>query len=356
MQSGGVDVAQVVGWGVPKAASSTLDAATAATAVATKDDLYAYYTATFDWDRFFNFATCNNRYKISQRTFWFIFLDNNKSRRLMFSSKELVYGYVMRELPLVIHMGCVWPLQMEHGNAEAKRFVQRELVLDIDLNDYGILRSTVCDCGDARKCCDRCWTVFVQRTAVPFLKHMLCTVWGFTEVFFVFSGRRGLHVYVQDERVMRMTQQQRSEIIVKRTLETLQDDVLYKKIFLPVYREYFLDLDHRPRPVVQGSQSAPKGPQAQSEQQQEEEEGLRERVWETLKPRFDHGLLNDISHVVKIPQSIHKDTGVVCVYMECPEEFLPSKGSLFRVNRIFRKATVAPTGSCVESEIKRIRY
>lgn len=347
---GGVPATTEVSWGVPKAISDTAAAVAAAAAAVTKDDLYAYYTATFDWDRFFNFATCHNRYKISHRTFWFIFLDNNKSQRLMFSSKELVYGYVIRELPLVIHLGCVWPLQMEHGSAEAKRFVQRELILDIDLNDYGAIRGAVCDCGDARKCCDRCWTVFVQRTTVPFLKHMLCTVWGFREVFFVFSGRRGLHVYVQDERVMRMTQQQRSEIIVRGTLETLQDDVLYKKIFLPVYKEYFLDhqLGHRPLPVAQGLQG-------------EEEESLRERVWETLKPRFDHGLLNDVSHVVKIPQSIHKDTGVICVYIECPEEFLPSRGSLFRVNRIFRKASASTNtgvivGSGVESEIKKIRY
>jgi DNA primase catalytic subunit len=345
------------------AAAGVSATASADAAVATLDDLYAYYTATFDWDRFFNFATCHNRYKISQRTFWFIFLDNNKSQRLMFSNKELVYGYVMRELPLVIHLGCVWPLQMEHGSAEAKRFVQRELILDIDLNDYGTLRATVCECGDARKCCDRCWTVFVQRTTVPFLKHMLCTVWGFREVFFVFSGRRGLHIYVQDERVMRMTQQQRSEIVVRGTLETLQDEVLYKKIFLPVYKEYFLD--HRPRPVVQGVHPVVQGAPLVEE---EEEESLRERVWETLKPRFDHGLLNDVSHVVKIPQSIHKDTGVICVYIECPEEFLPSKGCLFRVNRIFRKASAsvdakvttrfggATPSSAIESEIKKIRY
>lgn len=276
----------------------------------TRDDLYRYYSKIFDWDRFFNFVTCSSRYAISRRAFWFLSCEEIPSKRLMFPTREAVYMYVMRELPLTIHLGCVWPIELQHGDQEAKQFVERELILDIDMNDYADARSSICKCGSSRKCCDACWKVFIQRTAVPFLKHMLCTVWGFQEVYFVFSGRRGLHVYVQDARAMRMTQEQRNHIVVQKTLECVQDDVIYEKIFAPIYKEYFPDSI-----------------------------STRETVLKTLMPRFDHGLLRDVSHVVKVPQSIHKDTAVVCAFINKPEEFLPSQGALFRVDRIFFQAS-----------------
>jgi len=55
-------------------------------------------------------------------------------------------------------------------------FSARELIFDIDLNDYKNKRDPVCECGAYKRCCDACWEVRSKRareTSAHFDLHYL---------------------------------------------------------------------------------------------------------------------------------------------------------------------------------------
>lgn len=83
-----------------------------------------------------------------------------------------------------------------------------EMVLDVDLADPPYSRTGVCDCGNKRQACAVCWKTFMvpaQRVMSALLSQQL----GMKRWFAVFSGRRGLHYWLCDDRVLQMTKAQR---------------------------------------------------------------------------------------------------------------------------------------------------
>lgn len=88
---------------------------------------------------------------------------------------------------------------------------RKELVFDIDLTDYDFLTLSKPDGSVDVEACDRAWPVAAH--AVFFLQRILKQEFGFVELAVLYSGRRGVHLYVCDESAMRLGDDARTAIV-----------------------------------------------------------------------------------------------------------------------------------------------
>ncbi|KAK1225252.1 p48 polypeptide of DNA primase [Marasmius sp. AFHP31] len=85
--------------------------------------------------------------------------------------------------------------------------MQRELVFDIDMTDYDPIRTC---CTDAA-ICKRCWGFIAA--AVKVLDTSIRTQFGYQHLLWVYSGRRGIHLWISDKEALDLTDEQRRAVV-----------------------------------------------------------------------------------------------------------------------------------------------
>lgn len=125
-----------------------------------------------------------------------------------FSSEDELKEAIMKRQPHKIDIGAVFNHAPKDKNA-AHHFapVQRELVFDIDLTDYDEIRH--CGCSGAT-ICSKCWTF--MNMAVKTMDAGLKEDFGFDQVAWFYSGRRGVHAWVSDESARNLSNEARAAI------------------------------------------------------------------------------------------------------------------------------------------------
>jgi hypothetical protein len=334
-----------------------------------------YYERHFNWHRAFQLATCYGRYRLEQRVWW-LKCHGYDLKRVMFDTIEALRDYVIKNKVLTIHLSGISvmgreavaiahaiktrgadfdfsPAEMAEAEAETKAgrglgvkltnkiltrinrlpysyfhslqpiaaWGDRELVFDIDMNEYANYRDPVCDCGKLKQCCDLCWDVFITRTALPALKYMLEDFCGFKELVFTFSGRRGMHIQVLDERAMRMTCDERNKVFWTDLLGAFGHSKelrahLLEKIYRPVFDQCIaprlLSGTTVGTPTPGLTAAACGGGEARDE-----------LILRYLHVRVDDGFWKkDMGHHIKLPGTIHAETGNLCE--ELYDGFRPS--------------------------------
>ena len=84
--------------------------------------------------------------------------------------------------------------------------LQRELVFDIDMTDYDSVRR----CCSEANICSRCW-VFIA-AAVKVLDRSIRDQFGYQHLLWVYSGRRGIHLWVSDQEAMELSDEERKAV------------------------------------------------------------------------------------------------------------------------------------------------
>ena len=268
---------------------------------------------------------------------WLIFCtDNEKSPRrefsfrcndtdvvLRYTSFQLYnhfHAYFTSKLPTRCDVGPVYPFPVDRYFLKAhseqnysrrddtattirneKLVVERELVFDIDVDDYskGYVVRKDC-CSDGQPLCKTCW-VFLA-CAIKVLNYVLRKVYCFKHLLFVFSGRRGVHCWVGDTRARLMSESARRGIVeffkTWKPLYESQGNIpqdymreVYQDIMLPMFESTF------------GMEKADSDPSLTRE----------EVIYRYMMPRIDEPVTVSNTHLLKMPFCIHPATQSVCV-------------------------------------------
>lgn len=127
-----------------------------------------------------------------------------------FHNAEELKASMTKTMPFKIDIGAIFSVSpADKGKVSAQDFTpeQRELVFDIDLTDYDDIRT----CCEGAAICEKCWQFMVA--AVVVLNAALREDFGFENLLWVYSGRRGIHCWVADERSRELENEARSAVV-----------------------------------------------------------------------------------------------------------------------------------------------
>ena len=144
------------------------------------------------------------------REFSFTLANDVYCRYLCFKTAEQFKETLVDRVPFKIDIGAVYNLPPDRHNAtDKKAFVptQKEMVFDIDMNDYDDVRT----CCTGAKVCEKCWEYL--KIAMIVLTEILEQDFDFQSVLWVFSGRRGIHAWVCDEAAREMNNEMRTAVV-----------------------------------------------------------------------------------------------------------------------------------------------
>ena len=129
---------------------------------------------------------------------------------MCFKSAEEFRQTLVDRVPYKIDIGAVYNIAPDrHNSSDKKAFVpmQKEMVFDIDMNDYDDVRT----CCQGANVCERCFAYL--KIAMKVISDILNDDFDFVNILWVFSGRRGIHAWVCDEEARAMTNEMRSAVI-----------------------------------------------------------------------------------------------------------------------------------------------
>jgi DNA primase catalytic subunit len=265
-------------------------------------------------------GTCHGKFDLRQREIVPVLPGGIHVRNQTFATGEAFAEYALDNTPASIHFGPIFT-----GSDYSDHTVERsiyfntglaacygEFVIDIDL-DEKYDRSGVCECGTQKKVCVDCWRTFMDPCQL-IMDYILRDFLGFKCFFACFSGRRGIHYWVLDERAVMMTRTQREQLIQSISLE-----------FLIPGEPLYEDIKELVEPFCTST-------------------GLSV---EQLYPKFDKEVSRG-DHLHKIPLGLHAETKCLCVILgdvtNEEERFVPipasTGGDLYSVHYIAQNEAV----------------
>lgn len=145
---------------------------------------------------------------LARREFCFTLLGDVFTRFRSFGSAAELRSELIRSFPEKIDVGAVYNIRPNLKSSVTDfNALERELVFDIDMSDYDNVRS----CCVGKSICQYCWAW--MSCAAHVLRTVLEEDFGFRYLLPVFSGRRGVHLWVCDKRARTMQDDERAALV-----------------------------------------------------------------------------------------------------------------------------------------------
>ncbi len=262
-----------------------------------------YYQRYFSFDMLFRVIQPNT---FANREFGFTIIREDKKifkRNLSFKDPSLLRKYIVENNVIGIYVGAVYSVRITPNNPINKNYwLGRELIFDLDLTDYDDVRT----CGKGKDhYCEQCWPLI--KNAAIFIDETLKEDFGFNEITWIYSGRRGLHAWVRDKESFFLDEEVRESIADYVNLGNKNGFVPLglKKRAIKIYSKVQID----------------KVPTKLSEQKQ-----FINKIWNEIKkylPRIDKSVTMDTVRLLRMPGSIHDSTGKIVTIIDDLENFYP---------------------------------
>ncbi|EGW31160.1 uncharacterized protein SPAPADRAFT_63074 [Spathaspora passalidarum NRRL Y-27907] len=146
----------------------------------------------------------------TKREFAYEYRNGAYQRYNSFGTLDEFKNSVVRANPTRFEIGAIYsidPKERKNVPKSAMKPRGKELVFDIDLTDYDDIRT----CCSGTDICTKCWK-FIQ-VGSKIIESALREDFGFSNLIWVFSGRRGAHCWVSDARARNLDETMRKAII-----------------------------------------------------------------------------------------------------------------------------------------------
>ena len=367
-----------------------------------------YYSHFFPYEIYFYWLGQGKIDLFQRREFSFTLENDVYFRFQSFSSSEELKKKLIHNCPKKIDIGAMYNvLPSEHKTASPFFPEEKEIVFDIDMTDYDDIRT----CCQEAKLCDKCWKYMI--VAYKILDQILKEDFGFEHILYAFSGRRGIHAWLCDERAKKLKDDGRIAVAnyikykvcnVKLFVsQGLREPVhpLYERA-IKIIDEYFLDVlneqnllgDDKGKTLLKGLIKAYFGESVQeqkidnilnnkeikeskikfvqikdylesinSNQNQKKNNKKNSMVDLCIKdfklnilyPRLDINVSTHINHLLKSPFCIHPKTGLVAVPLS-HEDILKFKiDDIPRLDKLVEDYKNKRKNECFEKYIKYFR-
>lgn len=317
--------------------------------------LKLYYRRLFPYSQYYRWLNYGGVIKnyFQHREFSFTLKDDIYIRYQSFNNQSDLEKEMQKMNPYKIDIGAVYshrPNQHNTVKQGAFQAQEKELVFDIDMTDYDDVRR----CCSSADICSKCWTLMTM--AIHVIDRALKEDFGFKHRLWVYSGRRGVHCWVCDDSVRKLSSAVRSGIVEYLSLVKGGQDVK-KKVHLSenmhpfvrksinIINKYFEEYALVDQDILGNKESCDKilalTPETIHDNLQKAFQRHRNSLqrWEHLKktarslnnikndkscleceimlqycfPRLDINVSKGINHLLKSPFSVHPKTGRISV-------------------------------------------
>lgn len=317
--------------------------------------LGVYYKRLFPYSLYYKWLRYNDEKNVqfSHREFSFTLEGDIYLRYQSFTDEAEMRSAIRDKTPYKIDIGAVYSFRpREQRTVSSFHPVEKELVFDIDMTDYDEVR-TCCSGADI---CEKCWPFMT--VAMKILDRALREDFGFNQLLWVYSGRRGVHCWVCDETARQLSPAARSAIVEYLSL-VKGGEFQSKKVYFPdtlhpsikaaskIIERYFENLMLENQDILGTTENCEKIASLCTDPKVKEmilsdmkrhntskerwqvftnvvdcaleskgaknKHFIKEVMFQLCYPRLDVNVSKGLNHLLKAPFCVHPKTGRVCI-------------------------------------------
>jgi DNA primase small subunit len=221
--------------------------------ISLRNNLGKYYIQYFPYEVIYKWLYTKD---FPNREFSFCDESGIYNRYNSFINEDEFCDHIKESTPFRIDIGAIFDKKPHKKNKitptkeDIFKAKEKEFTIDIDITDYSPVR--LCPCSDNAIFCKICWPLI--NLSIFVITDILKVSFGYNQIYWIFSGKKGVHCWVKDRRAMILSDEDRTyiarfiQVIVngvngKRTdkilgNKTVRELAIQHPTFLRIYKIY----------------------------------------------------------------------------------------------------------------------